>query len=123
MLIEAITVGTLLDFAKIIGAISFLGSVSIGVFKVINWIKTKLSSIDMNVVELKNSMDANVAGLREEIKSQTHTIASALSEQRQDFRTFFAPSLLMAQQHYVMPHAAVPLKAKPVRVRKPAKTK
>jgi hypothetical protein len=127
MLIEAITIATLLDFAKIISAVSVLGGLIVGVFKMINWVKTQLSSIDANVVTLKESMDANVSGLREDVKAQTHTIATALSEQRQDFRTFFAPSLLMTQQHYMaqasLQQAAVPMKAKRNSARKPAKAK
>ena len=46
MLFEALTVATIVDATKILGAISFFGGLIIGVFKVINWIKTKLSSID-----------------------------------------------------------------------------
>ena len=79
------------------------------------------------MVQLKESIDTHVNGLRDEMKSQTHTIATALSEQRQDFRTFFAPSLLMAQQQqYILQsglsQAAVPIKAKRrSSTRKPAK--
>lgn len=94
-----------------------------GAFKVINWIKTKFININDNVLNLKNSLDTNFAGLREDVKEQTTVIASALSEQRQDFRTFYAPTLLMLQQS----QAQQTLKAAPVRAkratRKPAKKK
>jgi hypothetical protein len=115
MLVEGLTIAMLLDLAKIASALSFIGGLLFGVFKVINWVKTKLSSIDSNVVELRNSMDANFTGLRDDIKAQTNTIATALSEQRQDFRTFYAPSLMMMmQQNHVASvlSAAVPAKAK-----------
>ena len=84
----------------------------VGVYKVINWIKSKLTNIDSNVVALKDSMDTHISGLREDIKLQTSTIATALSEQRQDFRTFYAPSMLMQQMQALQAPAAVPVRAK-----------
>lgn len=115
MLIEAITVASFIGVIKIISG--FLSAIGIlfGVFKVINWIKSKLTSIDSNVVELKQSMSSHVNGLREDIQEQTKVISSALGEQRQDFRTFYAPTLLMMQQAQM----TAPVKAKPkARVRK-----
>ena len=111
----------LLNLAK--GA-SVLG-LFFGVFRVIGWIKTKFSSIDSNVIELKKSLDSNIGGLREDLKHQTTTLAAALSEQRADFRTFCAPSLLVAQHLATtqIPLAA-PVRAKrSVRRKAPAKPK
>jgi hypothetical protein len=106
---EPITAVAILGGLKIAGTgVSALGFI-FGVFKVINWVKNKFTSIDANVVELKNSMDTNFNGLREDIKHQTTTLASALSEQRQDFRTFYAPTLLMMQQF----QQPAPVRAKP----------
>jgi len=90
------------------GVVSGLGLI-FGVFKVITWIKNKFTSIDANVVELKNSMDTHITGLREDVKAQTATIAAALSEQRQDFRTFYAPTLWAMQQT----QQPAPARAKP----------
>lgn len=104
---EPISVAALLGGIKIVSSIvSALGLV-FGVFKVITWIKNKFTSIEANVVDLKSSME----GVREDIKHQTSTLASALSEQRQDFRTFYAPTLLMMQQM----QQPAPLRAKPRR--------
>ncbi len=108
---EPISAVAILGGLKIAGTgVSALGFV-FGVFKVINWIKGKFVSIDNNVVALKQSMDASIGGLREDIKHQTSTLAAALSEQRQDFRTFYAPTLLMMQQM----QQPAPLRAKPRR--------
>ncbi len=92
-----------------------------GVFKVITWVKNKFISINDNVVELKNSMDTHITGLREDIKLQTSTIATALSEQRADFRTFYGPAMMMQFQTQLQQNA-VPVRAKRA-VRKPAKKK
>lgn len=110
MLIEALTVSNIINTTKItsgiIGSITFL----FGVFKMINWIKTKLTNIDENVIKLKDSMDSHITGLRQDIKEQTHIISNALTEQRNDFRTFYAPTLLMMQQQQAQ--TAVPVRAK-----------
>ena len=121
---DPISLATILLVLKIAsGVLTFSGFV-IGVFKVITWIKNKLTNIDSNVVALKDSMDAHIGGLRVDIKGQTATLATALSEQRSDFRTFYAPSLLMMQQHnsQLQQPAAVPTRAKKS-PRKPAKRK
>ena len=88
---DLISVTLILTILKITGGLTALCTFMFGVFKVINWIKTKLANIDANVVDLKNSMDENIGGLREEIKFQTATLATALSEQRSDFRSYYAP--------------------------------
>lgn len=112
---EPISAVFVLGVLKIVGSVASALGFLFGVFKVINWVKAKFVSIDTNVVELKKSMDTNINGLREDIKHQTATLASALSEQRQDFRTYFAPTLLMMQQL----QQPAPLRAKPrARVRK-----
>ena len=111
---DPISLATILLILKIAGGITTFSGFVIGVFKVITWIKNKLSNIDSNVVALKNSMDTHIGGLREDIKLQTSTIATALSEQRADFRTFYAPSLLMMQQQssQFQAAAAMPVRAK-----------
>ena len=109
---DPISLATIMFILKILGGVMTFSTVIVGVFKVINWIKTKFISINDNVVELKNSMDTHISGLREDIKLQTSTIATALSEQRQDFRTFYAPSMLMQQMQSFQTQAAVPVRAK-----------
>ena len=118
MLLEtAVTIAALINGIKILsGIVSALGLLY-GVFKVINWIKSKLTSIDSNVVELKNSLESHIGGLREDIKTQTTTLASALAEQRQDFRTFYAPTLLYMQQ------SQNPLQTAPARAKRAAPKK
>ena len=111
-----ITIATLLFLGKIVGAITALSTALFGVFKVINWIKAKFVSIDDNVVKLKDSMDVHITGLRDDIKEQTKTISNALSEQRQDFRMLYAPTLLMLQQTQQFGPA-------PVRAKKPVRRK
>ena len=99
MLVETtISVTTLLNWAKITSAVVTAFSLLFGVFKVINWIKGKFVSINENVVELKTMMTENMTGLREDIKNQTTTLASELREQRQDFRTFYAPYIVQSMQ-------------------------
>jgi hypothetical protein len=120
MVLEAITIAQLVGITKIISFITGFGGLLFGVFKVINWIKSKLTNIDSNVVELKKTFESNMAGLREDIKSQTTTLATALSEQRADFRTFYAPTLLMMQQQQLQ--EPLPVRAKrPIRKKKPAR--
>ena len=87
----------------------------------ITWIKNKFISIENNVVELKKSVDTNIGGLREDIKTQTSAITTALSEQRQDFRTFYAPTLLMMQQQSAQFQASTTLA--PVRAKRPVRRK
>lgn len=102
---------------KIFGAIVTLLTALFGVFKVIGWVKNQLTKIDNNVVELKASFDKGINDLREDVKDQTKTIATALSEQRSDFRTFYAPTLLLMQQNAQL--NATP--AVPVRAKRPVK--
>jgi hypothetical protein len=106
MLMEAITVASFVGVVKVISG--FLSAIGIlfGVFKVINWIKSKLTSIDSNVVELKQSMSAHVNGLRDDIQEQTKVISHALGEQRADMRSFYLPFL---QTQLI----SAPVKAKP----------
>ncbi len=126
MLIEAtITVASLLDAAKLVSAGTAVIGLIAGVFKVITWIKSKLTSIENNVVDLKKSVDTNIGGLREDIKTQTTAITTALSEQRQDFRTFYAPTLLLMQQqsaNFQANTTLAPARAKqPIRRKAPKK--
>jgi hypothetical protein len=118
MLVEALTVTSLVNYIKVIsGAISIMAFV-LGVFRVINWVKNKFTSIDANVIQLKNTIDTQMGGLREDVKHQTNAIVSAMGEQRADFRTFYAPTLLMMQQNAQL-QAAVPIRAKQPPKRKP----
>lgn len=122
---DPISLATILLILKIAGGITTFSGSIIGVFKVITWIKNKLTNIDSNVVALKDSIDTHINGLREDVKSQTSTIATALSEQRADFRTFYAPSLLMMQNLQNAQSAQLPA-VSPVRAKrtvKPAKRK
>jgi hypothetical protein len=113
MLIEAITISGVVNAAKIISAILSILGLFYGVFKVINWVKTKLSSIDSNVVSLKTSIDSLIGGLRDDVKDQTQSLTNELREQRQDFRTFYSPILLMMQQQQQLQPAPVRAKRPP----------
>jgi len=108
---DPISWATLMLAGKILGAVTGAVGFAAGVIKVIMWIKNKFTSIDDNVVELKKSMDTHITALRNDVKDQTTAITAALSEQRQDFRTFYAPTLLMMQnqQNQFQP---VPIRAK-----------
>ena len=107
---DFISLTLILTICKILGGVSFISGAIIGVYKVINWVKTKLSSIDLNVVELKQSMDTHITGLRDDVKAQTNALTTELREQRSDFRTFYAPSLLqMMSANQPVP---VPVRAK-----------
>ena len=117
---EPISWATLIFAGKVLGSIAGAVAFATGVAKVITWIKTKFTSIDSNVVELKKSMDSHITGLRNDIRDQTTTIASALNEQRQDFRTFYAPTLLLMQNQQAQFQGQFPL---PVRAKKPLKGK
>ena len=116
---EPLTIAGIFGIIKIASGILSAIGVLFGMFKIINWIKVKLSNIDTNVVELKNSMDSHITGLRDDIKSQTINIVSELKEQRSDFRTFYGPTLLHMQLNSPL---AAPLKAKRT-VRKAVKKK
>ena len=122
---DPISLATILFILKIAGGVMTFATFIIGVFKVITWIKNKLTNIDSNVVALKDSIDTHINGLRDDVKVQTSTLGTALSEQRADFRTFYAPSLLMMQQQNAQfqanTPASVPVRAK--RTRKPLKRK
>ena len=113
------TLAGILLAAKVVGAFATLGTAVFGVFRVITWIKNKLTNIDSNVVKLKESMDSHITGLRSDIKDQTATIVTAFSEQRSDFRTFYGPTLMLMQQQQAL---QTPVRAKRS-VRKPAQRK
>lgn len=105
---EPISLATLLVILKIVGGLMTFFTVTFGVFKVITWVKSKFINIDANVTALKSTMETGFKNLSDDIKSQTTTIATELREQRQDFRTFYAPILL--QQ--AVQQAPIPVKAK-----------
>jgi hypothetical protein len=115
-MLDPISITVFASVARDISIISSIAGGAYGIFKVISWVKGKFVSIDNNVVELKNSMDNHITGLREDIKTQTAILASALSEQRADFRTFYAPTLLLmqqAQQSLYQPPAPIRAKRAP----------
>ena len=109
---ELVSLTLILTILKITGGLATLCTLMFGVFKIVRWIKHKFTSIDANVIQLKKSMDDHIGGLREDIKIQTATLATALQEQRADFRTFCAPSLLMMNQQLHPLLAATPVRAK-----------
>ena len=113
---EPLSIASITIIAKNFSIIVSVLGLLFGVFKVINWVKSKLTNIDANVIALKNSMDTHITGLRDDIKDQTAAITSALSEQRQDFRTFYAPMSLLMQnqqnQYQAIVAAKKPIKRK-----------
>jgi len=111
VIIETLTISSLLDSlglgVKIAGIVAFLFSGTLGVFRVINWVKGKFISINNNVIALNNTMAESLTGLREDIKHQTTTLSNELREQRADFRTFYGP-FIAQQKQMVVPQYAVP---------------
>jgi hypothetical protein len=97
-MVDPISLSTVIFVCKAIGTVFTLCGAAFGAFSVINWIKSKLTNIDTNLIELKHTFNTAIQGLRDDTKSQTITIASALGEQRSDFRTFYGPTLLMLQR-------------------------
>lgn len=93
-----ITLSALMTLGKVVGTVMTLIGIPIGAMKIINWVKTKFINIDANVTALKATMEVGFDKLNENIQNQTTTIATELKEQRADFRTFYAPTLLMMQQ-------------------------
>ena len=106
-----ISVSALMLIGKIIGTITASTTTLFGVFKVYNWIKGKFVSIDSNVTALKSTMEEGFKNLSEDLKQQTTSVVGELKEQRADFRTFYAPTLLMMQQ------AASTIRTQPVPVK------
>lgn len=119
---EPLSIASITIIAKNFSIILSIVGLLFGVFKVINWIKSKLTNIDSNVIALKESMDGHITGLRDDIKEQTVAITSALSEQRQDFRTFYAPMSLLMQNQQNQYQAAFAAK-KPVKRKTKSLTK
>ena len=112
----------ILGVLKIVGSVASVLGVLFGVFKVISWVKGKFVSIDENVVSLKQAIDTNLTALRNDIKEQTHVISTALSEQRQDLRTFVVPLIMSNQfQQTQLQPIPVPARAKPRARNKPIK--
>ena len=107
-----VTMSALITIGKFIGAITAITGLIAGVYKVITWIKNKFINIDANVVALKGAMEDGFKDLSEVLKSQTTTLTAELKEQRQDFRTFYAPILMMQQQAQ---QKMVPVRAKRTR--------
>lgn len=108
-----ISLATIYLIGKIIGTVTTVSGLIIGAFKMFSWVKTKFVNIDANVTALKSTMEVGFQNLSQDIKNQTTTIASELKEQRADFRTFYAPTLLMMQQATAsIQPAAAPIRAK-----------
>ena len=105
-----VTLSALMLVGKIVGSGSALFGTLFGVFKVINWVKTKFTNIDQNVTTLKSTMESGFSNLSNDIKDQTKTIAQELREQRQDFRTFYGP--VMMQQAIQQSIQALPAPAR-----------
>lgn len=108
-----ITLSSLMTLGKVVGTVMTLIGIPVGVMKIINWVKTKFINIDANVTALKSTMEVGFDKLNENIQNQTTTIATELKEQRADFRTFYAPTLLMMQQAASIPQQSpAPVRAK-----------
>jgi len=81
MLIEALSMPLLYDFGKFVLGIA--GAV-IAVYKVVQRVRDDV-----------NEMKTGIATLHGSLENQTQVLANELREQRQDFRTFYAPLLTM----------------------------
>jgi hypothetical protein len=120
-MIDPVTMATLVTLGSEILKIWIpAGALLFGIFRGWLWVKNKFVNIDANVIEMKKSLDTHFDALRSDVQDQTKTIAGALSEQRQDFRTFYAPMFLMQQSQ--VQQAAAPVRAKKA-PRKPARKK
>jgi hypothetical protein len=122
-MVDPISLATVIFICKALGTVFTLCGTAYGAFNVVNWIKSKLTNIDANLIEMKHALNTAIQGLRDETKSQTNTISTAFSEQRSDFRTFFTPMLMMLQRNSVpqdpQPFASVPVEVPaPVRAKK-----
>lgn len=122
MIVESLTVAGLIDILKVITTIAGSLALLFGVFKMINWVKNKFININNNVIALEQSLTTNMQGLREDIKDQTHTLATELREQRQDFRTFYGPYIMhMNMQQQLQPATARAKKRTPAKAKKPTR--
>lgn len=106
MIVEPVSISMLISIGEVIGGIATSIGFLFGVFKVINWVKTKFTNIDANVLTLNETINTNFTALRDDIKDQTKVLNSSLSEQRQDFRTFFTPLLMGLQTQSSVLNAA-----------------
>ena len=84
MIVEAVvSLPLLYDISKtLIGA----GSLAVGAYKVVQWIK---DIREKDLADMKSGITAMQVGL----EKQTEALISELKEQRQDFRTFYGPLL------------------------------
>jgi hypothetical protein len=65
-----------------------------GVFKLVYWVKDKLSTISNNVIALDASLSSKLDTVRHELKSQTEQLVAEQKETRNDMKTFLFPALL-----------------------------
>ena len=114
-MVDPISLATVVFVCKALGTVFTLCGTAYGAFSVVNWIKSKLTNIDANLIEMKHALNTAIQGLREDTKSQTTTISTAFGEQRSDFRTFFTPMLMMLQRHNIQPDTQ-PFASVPVEV-------
>jgi hypothetical protein len=93
MIVETLSLSMplLYDLAKtVMGA----GSVGIGAYKVIQWIK---DIREKDLADMKTGINAMQVGL----EKQTVALINEFKEQRQDFRTFYGPLLQSVTTHAV----------------------
>ena len=112
-----VSLSTIWLISKVIGAVTTISGLIIGVFKMINWVRNKFINIDANVTALKATMETGFKNLNDGLTHQTDSVVGELKEQRADFRTFYAPSLLMMQQAA----ATITPQIAPVRAKRSAK--
>lgn len=90
-------------WAGFLGLLGFLGGMMYKFFTGVNWVK-EIKTNDLHHVQLGlDTMNAGLISLKEELTKQTSaihesamssaTIASELKEMRNDFRTFYSPSV------------------------------
>jgi hypothetical protein len=113
-MIQVISVPLLIDIGKWVSGFS---AVLWAGFRAFTWVKQirekDLAELKQNVGNVQVSVD----GVKAAIEHQTNRIVSELQEQRQDFRTFYAPLLTTAMVPMQMQQARRAKKA-PVKRKK-----
>lgn len=115
MIIEAaLTIGALLEIGKDLAWICGAGYAG---FKAYDWVKgirqQDFPEVNQSLTQVKDMLGV----VKQSVDAQTTAIVNELKEQRQDFRTFYAPPALPLLQH-----AAVRGRAPARRKNKPSKT-
>lgn len=92
-MIETLTIGTIMSIIK---WTPLIGGAIWGLFKGYQWVKDvrekDLKQLKQNMADLHTGIE----GVRAAIDTQTQSLVAELREQRQDFRTFYAPLLTIA---------------------------